>query len=906
MRLQAIEVVAFRGFGEPFRFEFDDADVLVLYGPNGHGKTSFFDAIEWGLTGRLFRYEEEATAERKQYRYVGNQFHRQTQPRVRLEFRMEDGREVVLTRTNTAKASDVTDAEKCVLQLTVSGVDYEGHEAQAMLHGLLVHADWQATMPDVGKGLFLTHLLSQERMSRFLRGMKESERYESVSLMFGTEHFNRYSQVFQEAKKTLRRRLDEVEQERKTLRSQQDVLNQQLADLAPQVQSILPDQSQLLVAGELPLQQVRSDFQILQCERDELQHTQHRLTRARHFLNEWQEHQPAYETNLQRLQRFTSMETLDDRVRKLSWLQLWVDEYEKNVRRHGELTELHATREPELNALHVRKQDAEGIVNWIRHTGPSKQESQEDWLQRLKTVVKDGTVTVLDLKSRLYDLIDALTRTMQGAKLTELLIEKRQATQQAQESYYELLTSLTNFAQEHREVTDCPACGTTGITTDHLLRHVQAQKQQITPEVLRDQERLAQVQGEWEAAQRDLTACYEGLYLDAVKVWKDKERHLHEAISGLKQTLQQERAELADIEKSLHDYQTRAQSVGLQATGSQLRAELAQLARQTQQEWDELAAGEATAWRESFETCKRTVQRAKEVRLALHESLQALSLQAKDLADAATLLHTAEQEHRARESELSTRESQLQRLLQLLEGASVVSRYQTLQQQAVAGAAELTQLDQRATELTERIELLTTVRKKIPEAVAKLNSEVMDDLFETMRSIFVKINSHPRFRQLAYDTTKKRDINHLFLTVLAGLEGEEQVEANPSYIFSAAQINAVALSFFLAMALRQQWSPLQVIALDDPVQSMDDLNVMALIDLMRTLLLDQQGGRRQFIISTHDSTFYELMLKKFRFFRVGVIEYEGYSEKGPLTYRDIREPLTSDIDLSTVEWKERA
>lgn len=70
--------------------------------------------------------------------------------------------------------------------------------------------------------------------------------------------------------------------------------------------------------------------------------------------------------------------------------------------------------------------------------------------------------------------------------------------------------------------------------------------------------------------------------------------------------------------------------------------------------------------------------------------------------------------------------------------------------------------------------------------------------------------------------------------------------------------------------------------MDDPVQSMDDLNVAALIDLIRMLADPQSKTKKQFIISTHDATFYQLMRKKFRMLNVGVIEYESYSEKGPL------------------------
>lgn len=207
--------------------------------------------------------------------------------------------------------------------------------------------------------------------------------------------------------------------------------------------------------------------------------------------------------------------------------------------------------------------------------------------------------------------------------------------------------------------------------------------------------------------------------------------------------------------------------------------------------------------------------------------------------------------------------------------------------------------------LAQKAELLMEVSRQVPEAIKKLNEEVIDDLFETVRSIFVRINSHPLFRDIAYDTQRRRSVNHLLLRVLTGDEGEHDSDVNPSYIFSAAQINAVAVSFFLAMSLKQNWSPLQLVGMDDPVQNMDDLNVLALVDLIRMLVPRQNTERRQFIISTHDPSFYELMIKKFRFLRVGIIEYEGYSERGPVVVTRILEPSDSNFDLSNFSWESK-
>ena len=49
----------FRGFAEPHQFVFEK-DCTIAYGPNGTGKSSFFEAMEYGLLGEI----EEADAKR--------------------------------------------------------------------------------------------------------------------------------------------------------------------------------------------------------------------------------------------------------------------------------------------------------------------------------------------------------------------------------------------------------------------------------------------------------------------------------------------------------------------------------------------------------------------------------------------------------------------------------------------------------------------------------------------------------------------------------------------------------------------------------------------------------------------------------------------------------------------------
>lgn len=54
IRVKKVEIEAFRAYRKRQIFDVD-ADIVVLYGPNGLGKTSFFDALDYVCTGRIGR-----------------------------------------------------------------------------------------------------------------------------------------------------------------------------------------------------------------------------------------------------------------------------------------------------------------------------------------------------------------------------------------------------------------------------------------------------------------------------------------------------------------------------------------------------------------------------------------------------------------------------------------------------------------------------------------------------------------------------------------------------------------------------------------------------------------------------------------------------------------------------------
>src|SRR3954454_700777 len=97
MRLIELTVRNFRGFGPNIPPIDLNADLVLLFGPNGHGKTSLAEAIEWlfyGTTKRRQRGEEFSRAE-----YAGTfaNVHGHTPTELSLKIRFH-GRDIILSR----------------------------------------------------------------------------------------------------------------------------------------------------------------------------------------------------------------------------------------------------------------------------------------------------------------------------------------------------------------------------------------------------------------------------------------------------------------------------------------------------------------------------------------------------------------------------------------------------------------------------------------------------------------------------------------------------------------------------------------------------------------------------------------------------------------------------------------
>jgi exonuclease SbcC len=213
----------------------------------------------------------------------------------------------------------------------------------------------------------------------------------------------------------------------------------------------------------------------------------------------------------------------------------------------------------------------------------------------------------------------------------------------------------------------------------------------------------------------------------------------------------------------------------------------------------------------------------------------------------------------------------------------------------LARAAEASlrvQLNERLAQVSADIERRRqTVDARL--ATRELGSEVLEALRTASNSvvtreveriepllqrIFATVDPHPSLRVASFLTKTQRGHGRLW-TELDDPTGDVNVR-DPARVLSSSQLNVLAVAIFLSLNLAIPTLPLQLVALDDPLQSLDTVNLLGLADLLRRV-----KATRQVIVSTHDDRLAELLERKLRPVSAGErtvkIDLRGWTRDGP-------------------------
>ncbi len=144
---------------------------------------------------------------------------------------------------------------------------------------------------------------------------------------------------------------------------------------------------------------------------------------------------------------------------------------------------------------------------------------------------------------------------------------------------------------------------------------------------------------------------------------------------------------------------------------------------------------------------------------------------------------------------------------------------------------------------------------------AYLDNQVRSFFYEDLiNDLYKRIDPHPEYKRIKFVCDFKEDKPKL--NVCLYKDGSDDDLIIPNLYFSTAQLNILSLSIFLAKALNakdDKGNSIDCIFIDDPIQSMDSINILSTIDLFRSIVVNQE---KQIILSTHDENFHNLLKKK--------------------------------------------
>jgi DNA repair exonuclease SbcCD ATPase subunit len=206
MKLTHIEISGFGGIADKL-FVPLDADVIILAGSNGFGKTTMCDAIAWALTGSHPRGADP----RSLYSRSGETY-------VRVGLASGAGESVSVIRTISDPNESRTEHLSSALTVDLGGKPLRGSKATEWLASAILHEGASGDDWAVDSGLFQSVYMQQESLRDFLSRVSDSERFMALSRMVGAGALSELVSAFDTAKTAWTRATNKLEQEIEPLR----------------------------------------------------------------------------------------------------------------------------------------------------------------------------------------------------------------------------------------------------------------------------------------------------------------------------------------------------------------------------------------------------------------------------------------------------------------------------------------------------------------------------------------------------------------------------------------------------------------------------------------------------------------------------------------------------------------
>ncbi|GAA0180418.1 hypothetical protein SH2C18_31150 [Clostridium sediminicola] len=952
----------FRGYRKEEVFDFEDgSDVIILAGPNGYGKTSVFDAIEWGFTGKLSRFDEP-NEEKNNSCFINFQPFESTGT-VYIEFGNKKNR-YLLKRESKYSLTESTDYsyKKSIVCITGSDIEtMDNEKAKEFLNNLFIKDEWRDKIDftDVFKQY---HTLTQDKIKKFIQGIKGPDRYKQVSMMVGTQGFYAYKYLLERKRKLLEHDLNELIDRKSKLEikinSKREMVNRDikinmgdcqtveswiycLIDKYNKIIEKLNMKSYCVDNNLNPLNIISSIKEHAIQTHEKMKYIQNQSLRLKEKLNDVEYNLKLYNRNKSELKMNQEIIPLVERGHQLLWLQKQLPTYSEynEFSRKNQISLLKVSNELKqtqmfllkLTTLHnqidfiIKEIKLENCIDdsiekrikseikLLENNTPRFDDANEitinnnvisivDYKQEIDMVMKSHVnlndlikVSVENYKENIesevntYSIIEKDTLQIEeNVKEIDNNIKKLSIVEEELNKILSEALGYIKHANDTNSKVVCPVCSS-DFERNELIKIIESKLVQDNSELSSSIGKRERLEKKLKSFQYKLNESKER-YNKYNKDFVEELENIKNAIVLLGKNIRRKEYNYDDEYKMLNENQTKERqkynniiefiksmslSIDINKLERELTIEINKINNLLNQRGLSLLSLHANEIKNDIENTKQKIctfeKKAAELRIKMDNLEEDIKYKTLDVNSKINSVDNLENElkylnERFLETHQELYNSEVNKELKVL-----VKQYNEMSKQAK--------------ENNEEISILGKLIDASTEAIQEISQHIIMQHQEFINNIYRRVNPHPLFTEIEFNFNKNNKGSDILNINCINKKLKNKV--NPAFTFSSAQVNVVAVSIFLGMALRQQCSNLKTIMLDDPIQNMDDLNVISFIDVLRNFLsTGNEENKKQIIISTHDQDFHRLMVKKFRFVPNKSFEFISYNNNGPVLMRE--------------------
>lgn len=874
MWIKKIEIENFRNYQGTIEFDLDKK-ITILYGDNGFGKSSFFDAIEWGLTGAISRFEKNDNDQDFSTLDLINEsvlLEEEAKCSITLYF----GNYILhryFTRKNAenknvyVELKEISDEGKCITNINgKSNVD---------------EAIKKIFLPDINETVFdikQPFILSQDQVTDFVLKEKPKQRYKALANLMGLRKVVNYSD---------NTRLLIKELNRKSKDFQDDIMKTQaVIDSNTSISSINKDdliKEANLIHLHLPnelknYQQVVDDrrfsynSQLINVEKKlELvsKFTQKENVSLEKLITENNDMKiRAKKIEKHIIFLHSSFEKLKIKTEKSKDIKKSEEELENYVHQKKEISMKKQKLRKELNECNVNEIDNKfSLDKKIEDTGKKTETNNYNlsYHQQYNELIQrklKSSLEIVTFESKISQLYRKQIRKNKWREKISLWLANN-TDHKAKTNLNELLKGVNEYLEMSEKSDICPVCST----------NKEGNLKEIAKYNLIQVSKSLEKQNQFEKKAYNIKYRIEGDLKVLANEIKDTklaiERHI-QAENTNSELLKNIESNILfginymNIEKEVlieeNKYLKKQYDIFMGI--KKYHVALEELTRKENiiieniNNLEYLVLNNKNLWKSKVQEI--LIEKRQKYLSEVQKLLVNIKLESdKQNLDINMLIEygldidsipLSEKFQLFTEKKNTLKENLLQ-INKLSESLSEFKRVQSLEKSIAIAKTKQEKSVKELGFIESKIQLLINFIKELNQEVGTEAIEFLNQENSTVQQLYRYLNPMVNSKHLKF-VTENEELN----IKVANTEMEMSKDSNAKYVLSSGQLNVLALSIFLAVNSGMK-SQLDLVAIDDPIQNMDDVNQFTVCDVLSNL-------KRQLIFSTHDIDFVKLFVKK--------------------------------------------